>query len=121
GSSHRQRLAYQWSADVSVYVHPQAYRRGVGRALYGPLLEILRYQGYHNAFAGIALPNAASVGLHTAMGFELVGIYRDVGYKLGAWHDVGWWQKRLRTSDHPPQPLTPFCECVSRFFPTEGR
>jgi phosphinothricin acetyltransferase len=110
GSLHHQRPAYQWAVDVSVYVHPQAHRRGVGRALYSSLLEILRLQGYATVCAGIALPNAASVGLHEAMGFEPVGVYRHVGYKLGAWHDVGWWQLDLRQTDGKPAPLIPFSE-----------
>ena len=103
-SQHRQRPAYQWSVDVSVYVNPELHRRGIGRSLYSSLFESLRSQGYYNAFAGITLPNEASVGLHTRMGFEPVGIYRGVGYKLGNWHDVGWWQLRLRASDDVPSP-----------------
>lgn len=99
---HRTRAAYQWSVDTSVYVQAQARRIGIGRALYGSLFKILCLQGYVNAYAGIALPNPGSVGLHEAVGFEPVGIYRDVGYKLGAWHDVGWWQRRLQ-----PKPAAP--------------
>ncbi len=75
-------------------------------ALYQRMFELLRAQGYVNAFAGISLPNAASVGLHEAMGFALIGIYRHVGYKLGAWRDVGWWQLALREPpEHPPEPI----------------
>lgn len=101
---HRERAAYQWSADVSVYVHKDLQRRGIGRALYRPLFDILRALGYFNAYAGIALPNPASVALHEAMGMTLVGIYRHVGYKAGLWHDVGWWEGSLRQpySDPPP-------------------
>ncbi|MBL4877525.1 MAG: N-acetyltransferase [Hyphomonas sp.] len=94
-SSHRARAAYQWSCDVSVYVAPVARRRNVGQRLYIELLEVLKRQGFHNAFAGIALPNVPSVTLHERLGFEHLGTYRNVGYKLDAWHDVGWWQKRL--------------------------
>lgn len=94
GSPHRSRAAYASSCDVAVYVDPAHARRGIGRALYAELLGRLREE-YHAAFAGIALPNAASVGLHEAMGFTLVGIYREVGWKLGGWRDVGWWQRRL--------------------------
>jgi phosphinothricin acetyltransferase len=89
--AHRSRVAYQWSVDVSVYVRDDARQRGVGRALYTSLIAALDLQGFYNAYAGIALPNNASVGLHEAMGFRLVGVYRGVGYKLGAWRDVGWW------------------------------
>ena len=85
--------AYQWSVDVSVYVHERARRRGMARALYGALSTVLVQQGFYNAYAGIALPNAASIGFHEALGFALVGVYRKVGFKLGSWHDVGWWAR----------------------------
>jgi phosphinothricin acetyltransferase len=111
-SQHRQRAAYQWSVDVSVYVRVEAHRRGVGRSLYGSLFEILSSQGYYSAYAGITLPNEASIGLHTRLGFEPVGVYRGVGYKLGRWHDVSWWQRPLRTADDTPSP--------PRAFPTIG-
>ena len=101
----RSRLAYQWSVDTAVYLDPSAQGRGVGSALYRALFALLRAQGYVNAFAGIALPNATSVKLHEAMGFKLSGVYRNVGYKLGAWHDVGWWQ--LALSDSPQKPGKP--------------
>jgi len=104
-SQHRTRAAYRWSCDVSVYVAPQAQRKGVGMQLYVRLLDMLAGQGFRNAFAGIALPNTASVGLHERLGFMHLGTYRDVGYKLGAWHDVGWWQKIL--SDTPGVPDDP--------------
>ncbi|MGE5616983.1 MAG: arsinothricin resistance N-acetyltransferase ArsN1 family B, partial [Bacillota bacterium] len=90
-SAHRERAAYQWSTDVSAYVHPDFRRRGVAKALYRTLFEILRVQGYQNAYAGITLPNAPSVALHEAVGFTAVGVYRHVGFKKGRWHDVGWW------------------------------
>ena len=95
GSPHRTRAAYSSSCDVAVYVDPVHSRRGIGRALYGELLPLLAGKGFHAAFAGIALPNDASVGLHEAMGFAPVGIYREVGWKLGGWRDVGWWQRLL--------------------------
>ena len=104
-SQHRTRAAYRWSCDVSVYVAPSAQRKGVGMQLYVRLLDMLAGQGFRNAFAGIALPNASSVGLHERLGFTHLGTYRDVGYKLGAWHDVGWWQKCL--SDAPGVPAEP--------------
>lgn len=95
GSPHRTRAAYASSCDVTVYVDPAHARKGIGRALYAALLPRLKDKGLHAAFAGIALPNPGSVGLHEAMGFTPVGIYREVGRKLGAWHDVGWWQRLL--------------------------
>ena len=92
---HRMREACRWSVDVSAYVAEDARGLGVGRALYGALLSELSDQGFHAAFAGIALPNVASVAFHETQGFEPVGIYREVGFKFGRWHDVGWWQRRL--------------------------
>jgi phosphinothricin acetyltransferase len=94
GSPHRNRAAYASSCDVAVYVDPAFARQGIGRALYGALLPLLGLR-YHAAFAGIALPNEASICLHEAMGFTPVGIYREVGKKLGGWRDVGWWQRLL--------------------------
>lgn len=102
-SAHRERPAYVWSVDTTVYVDAAHRRRGVGRALYASLFEVLRLQGFHNAFAGIALPNPGSVGLHEALGFQPIGVYRAVGYKLGRWHDVGWWQRPLREPDAEPE------------------
>jgi L-amino acid N-acyltransferase YncA len=95
GSPHRERAAYASSCDVAVYVDPAHARQGIGRALYGELLPLLSGKGFHAAFAGIALPNEGSIGLHEAMGFTPVGIYREVGWKLGGWRDVGWWQRLL--------------------------
>jgi L-amino acid N-acyltransferase YncA len=106
-SQHRSRAAYQWSVDVSVYVHEQARRMNVGRGLYTSLFAALALQGLYNAYAGIALPNPASVGIHEALGFVPVGVYRGVGYKFGAWHDVGWWQRPLRPKIDTPAPPQP--------------
>ena len=103
---HRARLAYRWSVDTAVYLDPTAQRRGVGSALYERLFAVLLKQGYVNAFAGISLPNAASVGMHEALGFTPIGVYRQVGYKLGAWHDVGWWQLTLcKPPADAPEPM----------------
>jgi L-amino acid N-acyltransferase YncA len=103
-SQHRARAAYRWSTDVTVYVSGAHHRRGVGRALYGRLFELLIQQGYHEAGAGITLPNDASVGLHESLGFRPVGVYRNIAFKFGSWRDVGWWQKTLRelAPDTPP-------------------
>ena len=102
---HRDRAAYQWSVDVSAYVHPDARRLGIARALYASLFAVLTRQGFRNAYAGITLPNEASVGLHTSVGFTPVGIYRNVGYKLGAWHDTGWFERPV--GPHVPEPPAP--------------
>ena len=104
-SAHRSRGAYQWSVDVSAYIHESERRMGVGRALYTSLFSVLALQGFYNAYAGIALPNPASVGMHEAVGFRPVGVYREVGYKFDTWHNVGWWQRALR--EKTPYPDSP--------------
>jgi len=101
---HRERAAYRWAVDTTVYVRDDVRGRGVGRALYETLFQHLVQLGYFQAFAGITLPNAASVGLHEALGFQLIGIYRNVGFKMGAWHDVGWWQRALQPLALPSAP-----------------
>ncbi|MEY2927271.1 MAG: hypothetical protein RL367_1748 [Pseudomonadota bacterium] len=95
GSAHRARAAYRTSCDVAVYIDPAFQRQGIGLMLYRQLLPLLRDKGCHAAFAGIALPNPGSIALHEACGFTAVGIYREVGWKLGGWRDVGWWQTLL--------------------------
>jgi len=107
-SQHRSRHAYQWSADVSVYIHESARKQRIGRALYTALLDLLRRQGYFNAYAGITLPNPGSVRLHESMGFTNVGVYSRVGFKLNRWHDVVWLQLRLSENPVPAgAPLVP--------------
>jgi phosphinothricin acetyltransferase len=103
-SRHRERAAYQWSVDTSVYVRADQRRTGVGRSLYCTLLALLGVQGFYAAHAGITLPNPGSVALHEAMGFGRIGVEPSVGYKLGAWHDVGWWQLALRARTGAPAP-----------------
>ena len=95
GAKHRERAAYRWAADVSVYVDRSRHRAGIGRALYAELLDRLREQGFQVAVAGVTLPNDASVALHRSFGFEPVGTYRRIGWKNGAWHDVAWFQLDL--------------------------
>jgi len=92
---HRARAAYQWTAEVSVYIDASARRQGVARSLYLDLLERLKRQRVHMALAGVTLPNPASVRLHESLGFTPVGVYHEVGYKFDKWHDVGWWELRL--------------------------
>ncbi len=92
---HRERAAYRWATDVSAYVHEGHRRRGVGRTLYHAVFELLIRQGLQTACAGITLPNDASVALHESLGFQLVGVYRRIGWKDGAWRDVGWWELEL--------------------------
>jgi phosphinothricin acetyltransferase len=103
-TKHRVRAAYRWSVDTAIYVAPTHHRSGIGRRLYASLFAILAAQGFVNAYAGITLPNPPSVGLHEAVGFTPVGVYRKVGFKLGAWHDVGWWELALRERVAEPRP-----------------
>ena len=109
-SRHRERAGYRWSVDISVYVDPSAHRRGVGRALYAELVGILRRQRFVNAYAGVALANEASVGLHTAIGMEKIAVYERVGYKHGQWVDVVWFGMRLNEPADPPLEPIPFPE-----------
>jgi phosphinothricin acetyltransferase len=106
GCRHRARAAYRWAADVSVYVGAGHRGRGHGRRLYEALLEALRERGFRVACAGITLPNEASVALHERLGFKPVGVYRGIGWKAGAWRDVGWWQLELSpgAEDPPAEP-----------------
>lgn len=117
---HRARAAYQWSVDVSVYIRAGQRRTGVGRALYTSLFELLAIQQFHNCYAGITLPNPGSVGLHEALGFQPVGVYRHVGYKLAAWHDVGWWQLTLPTEKSKPAPPIAFETLMTQWGPWEA-
>ncbi|MGD9956962.1 MAG: N-acetyltransferase family protein [Candidatus Nanopelagicales bacterium] len=102
---HRVRRAYRWACDVSVYLDASATGRGVGSALYAELLPLLTGLGYVQCFAAIALPNDASVALHRAHGFAELGVYRDVGFKLGEWRSVAWFQRTL--VDPPAEPSEP--------------
>lgn len=104
-SKHRERAAYQWSAELSVYVHPTYHRRHIATALYTALIGLLKSQGYFSAYAGITVPNAASEAFHSAFGFREIGIFEHVGYKLGAWRDVKWF--RLALADYPTEPAPP--------------
>ena len=94
-SAHRTRDAYKTSCDVAVYLDSKYAGKGIGSALYERLLPMLKDRDFHAAFAGIALPNDASLALHRAVGFTTVGTYREVGWKMGAWRDVQWMQRLL--------------------------
>jgi phosphinothricin acetyltransferase len=108
GARHRTRAAYRWTVEVTAYVDEARRRSGVGRELYEALLPLLARQRLHLAVAGITLPNPGSVALHEAVGFQPVGVYREIGHKFGEWHDVGWWQAFLRAAgERPEEPLGP--------------
>jgi L-amino acid N-acyltransferase YncA len=102
GGPFNPRPAYRWSCQVSVYLERGRGRSGGGRALYEALLTRLAERGFRTVLAGMTLPNEASVGLHRAMGFEPVGIYRRIGFKHGSWHDVAWTQRSIGTGEEPP-------------------
>jgi phosphinothricin acetyltransferase len=108
----RDRIAYQWSSEVTVYIRERLRRGGLGQALYTSLFAILRLQGYHNLYAGITLPNPGSVGLHEALGFRPVGVYFGCGYKSDAWHDVGFWQMELQPRAARPEPPRPLPQVI---------
>jgi L-amino acid N-acyltransferase YncA len=99
---HRDRAAYRWCVDVAIYLSGNRRGQGFGTALYRVLFQLLRIQGYYQAYAGITLPNPASIRLHQRLGFEPVGVYKRVGFKANAWHDVSWWALSLQPADRPP-------------------
>lgn len=105
GSTHRDRTGYQWSPEVTVYLSEQYHRRGIARALYAILLDILRLQGYYNVYAGVLSSNLKSVEFHRAMGFEDIGLFKNIGYKLGEWHTNVWMQLHLQ--EHIDEPSVP--------------
>ena len=104
---HHERAGYRWSVDVSAYVHSDWRGRRIARSLYDALLPLLLAQGFANVYAGIVLPNAASVALHESIGMRRIGIYERVGYKFGAWHDVAWYGLRISDPGVPPDEPIP--------------
>jgi L-amino acid N-acyltransferase YncA len=105
GGQYKVRAAYAWACEVSVYLQMGLRRTGLGRLLYQALFARLAARGYLTVVAGTTLPNPASEGLHRAMGFEPVGIYRQIGFKHGVWHDVMWSQRELAPRDGEPEPV----------------
>ena len=114
-SPHRGRAAYRWNRELSAYVSDRYFRKGIGRALYISLLEIIRLQGYLNALAGITLPNPASVAFHESMGFKKVGVYHKIGYKFGKTTDTGWWEMCIQDDDFIPGPIRPLKEITGSY------
>jgi phosphinothricin acetyltransferase len=100
---HRERKGYQWCVEPSVYIDEKYYRYGVAKALYTALFEILKLQGFVNAYAVITLPNDKSVAFHEKFGFRYLTTYKKIGYKLGQWHDVGWWEMQINTAEENPK------------------
>lgn len=105
GSTHRYRTAYQWSPESTIYLAPDVHTKGIGRILYETLFLLLKLQGYYTVFAGVSLPNEKSIGFHRALGFEEIGIFKNVGYKHGNWHHTHWFQLDLaKHIINPPMP-----------------
>lgn len=102
---HMERAAYQWNAELSVYLHNAYLGCGIGKTLYNTLIEILQLQNVRNVYGGAAFPNENSEKLHEHLGFQKLGVYHNTGYKFGAWHDVMWFEKAIRSHDLDPQPF----------------
>lgn len=109
--AHRQkeRKAYQWNAELSIYLDPASTSRGIGKKLYGALIEILKLQGIHTAYGVVTIPNEKSERLHASMGFRRIGEYHKTGYKCGAWHDVACFEKEIVPYSPEPRPIIPIC------------
>lgn len=104
---HQSRAAYRYGAELSIYSREGCTGHGIGRALYGALLELLRLQNVMTAYGGVATPNPASERLHESMGFNSVGVWRRTGYKLGEWRDVTWYERPLGDYPENPAPFIP--------------
>jgi L-amino acid N-acyltransferase YncA len=124
-SRYRERAGYQWCVEVSVYIQERFHHCGIGSALYGVLFKVLKIQGYRNVYAVINLPNDASVKFHERLGFEFFALYKNVGYKRGAWKNVGWWQKILNDHVHEPAPPVKFSRLnhseLNQLFESEAK
>ena len=96
GCQHRARAAYRFSVETSVYIADNCRGRGIGRALYERLFEELADSSYQQAYAGVTLPNEASVALHHKLGFQTIGVFPKIGFKFDTWHDVGWYHRPVR-------------------------
>ena len=117
GAKYRERTAYQWCVESSVYIHDDFQRSGVARALYMALIDILKAQGFRNVYAVINLPNEKSVSFHESCGFKYFATYEKVGYKLGKWKNVGWWELVINEyTDEPAAPIK-FSELNKEFLP----
>jgi L-amino acid N-acyltransferase YncA len=115
GTRHRDRQAYDWTVETTVYVDPMHTRRGLGQAAMTGLLEILRLQGFHLAVAGITAPNPASVALHLALGFRRVGEFEAMGWKSGAWHGVEWFALELGPREPAPSPIRALADALAEW------
>lgn len=110
--AHRQmeRAAYGWNAELSIYLDAGHTSAGLGRQMYGVLMELLKMQGIHNVYGVVTVPNEKSERLHLSMGFRLIGVHRHTGYKCGAWWDVAWFERELLPCTGAPKPFCPIEE-----------
>lgn len=115
GSRHRYKTAYQWSVESTIYLAPEIQNKGIGKIMYNALFSILKLQGYYSVFAGVALPNEGSEKLHITMGFEEIGVFKKIGFKLNQWHDVKWFQLDLKQNSSPEN--DPFTMADIRLIP----
>lgn len=102
---HRDRAAYQWSAELSIYLDQSSTAKGLGRQLYTTLINILKLQGIRTVYGGVTVPNEKSEAFHKALGFRILGSFHNVGYKDGKWRDVTWFEKEIGDYSTSPQPL----------------
>lgn len=121
----QERAAYNWNAELSVYVSKDAAGMGLGTKLYRALLDLLRKQGVRTAYGVVTMPNDASAALHRKLGFQLLGTYHNTGYKNGRWRDVVWFEKHIGSFDGVPEPLCPIgqiadCEAVLQPYNSAG-
>lgn len=112
-SRFKERESYKWSVDFSVYIDPEYHRRNIGKALYSALFELLKLQGFYNATAAVTMNNVKSESLHESFGFKTAGIYHNVGYKLGSWHDVKFYELKIREHDNSPAEPRPITEIIN--------
>lgn len=108
-----ERAAYQWGAELSVYVDALRVSQGVGKRLYSTLLRILPLQRVNTVYGVVTMPNEKSRALHEGLGFRQMCLYEKVGYKDGAWRDVAWFVKRIAPLEDTPQPFKPISELPS--------
>ena len=104
----RERIAFQWNAELSIYLAPAAQGQGVGSRLYAALIELLRLTGIKAVYGVVTSPNAASERLHSAFGFALMGVQPHAGFTCGAWHDVTWYVREIAPFEDAPAPPVPF-------------